>query len=179
MNTAINIAKIFKGNTFLHLIIWDRIHDLSNILGLLLVGEIIKKFDKVLPLIRPLGRKYHYYKNGNYKEEFRSPIPNSFSNCLPISHILADEYLSYCELWLQVNESQDMALKTFLNDYTKQFSPYFGVFLYRDKPIWQPLSDDWENCQYLQARNGFYTKILCDFSDNAVSYTHLTLPTKA
>ena len=157
-------GEIFKNKTYLHLVIWDRFCDKSHTRGLTLMKEIVKEFDLVMPMLRPLGRTPHNYSD-DFKTKFKKPPPNELCDVIPLAPLLRGNYTGHCELWVQVADSFNCTVVDFLRERIKKKDSLFGVFLDRENPIWQPLGDSMQKCDYAVARDGLGTTILCDIGE--------------
>jgi len=164
----VKAGEIFEGNTYLHLVIWDRFSETSNTRGLTLTNELVQKFDLVMPMLRPLGRSPQNYLEDS-KTEFRKPPPNRFCQKIPSAPLLDNNHTGHCEQWIQVADSIENHLMDFLEKHINRKDIIFGVFLNRENPVWQPLGDSMKKCDYAMARDGLGTKILCDIGEKQVS----------
>jgi len=143
----VKVGKIFQGQTCLHLVIWDRFSETSNTRGLTLMNELVQKFDLVMPMLRPIGRKSNGYID-SMKNDFREPVPNSISVDIPSAPILPGEYSGHCELWIQVADKIKMDLLEFLISFFNKQDHNFAIFLNHNSPIWAPLSPKYAKTRY-------------------------------
>lgn len=141
------VGTIFQGQSCLHLVIWDRFSDSINIRGLTLMTELIQKFELVMPMLRPIGRKSNGYIVG-MKNDFQEPVPNSISVDIPSAPILPGNYSGHCELWVQIADSINDSVLKFLKSYIDEQNGNFAIFLNHNTPDWAPFGRSYAKTRY-------------------------------
>lgn len=79
---------------------------------------------------------------------------------------------AHCELWIQVNEGDNKALR----DHVERLFANAGSACYfwnHNNPTWAPLGSSMNDCQYAQARHSWGTKVLCDLQANIPEFLKL------
>jgi len=142
-----NVGKIFQGETCLHVIIWDRFNETINTRGLTLMKDLIRKFDLVMPMLRPIGRSPKYYSEDS-KAEFKYPPPNRFCQGVPSTLLLDANHTGHCELWIQVSNIIKKDLLEFLKSFFNEQGDNFAIFLNHKMPDWAPLGKSYAKTRY-------------------------------
>lgn len=138
----------FYDNSSLMLFIWNRKDMPTHLEGLKLLGKFVYQDPykyKVLPMIRPFGRSWQNYNDyPKLTREMLEDEATGYQNGIIHSNINPQNNF---EVWLQIlNNIQDDICNE-INEFINQHD-YSALWKTVDNPIWQPLGNSFNECQY-------------------------------
>ena len=162
------VRGIFEPSTHLHLVLWNRLNADDHQAAMEALNSLMKSalVGGIMPLIRPLGRPHDTYRRYAYDTAFQDA---DFSN-LELTPLLDGHRTAHCEVWVQASNSANGAARAEL---IQLFTPIgSSCFFWENRnPIWQPLGDDKDTCQYTRSRANSQDALFGMFCDDRIAWT--------